>query len=444
MPWSLDALVSQCLDPDPDRRFQNAHDLGEDLRRFLEDLPMKHCPEPSLRERLGKWARRHPGLCGSTTIAMVALVLLGLMTASIVLVYDGMLDLAARMKLQEFDRGFVDSQFLLNAAGRKDEFLKKGSRTAWKLLGQVGIPNELAVGRSGARPANGATLKLAAPWVERLKPEEARRLRRQLIELLILDARSAVIVASHGGSEEDRRRALVRAVSMLDQAEQLDSTAPPVLFADRATYQTVLGNADQAARDRARAAQVVPTQSRDLTMLGTSLLAKGDTTGAEAVLRAAVVQDPTLLWAWFAMGHCHFDQGRYLEAAGDFNACVACGPEYAWSHFNRALALARAGRLLDAKLAYDRAIELDPDLIEARADRALVELELNQTGPALVDLKAAVAAGCHGPGILAALGETLSRLGRRDEAEAMFHDLLMGSPDDAVVRMRARHDPARP
>ncbi len=438
VPWSLDALVSQCLDPDPDRRYRNAHDLGEDLRRFLEDLPMKHCPEPSLRERLGKWARRHPGLCGSTTIALVALValvLLGLKMASTALENCDMRYLADHKKLKAFDRDFDDSQFLLNTVGRNDEFLKKGSRTAWKLLGQVGIPTELAVGRSGARPANGATPKLAAPWVERLKPDEARQLRGQLIELLILDARSAVIVARHGGSEEDRRRALVRAVSLLDQAEQLDSTAPAALFADRATYQAALGNADQAARDRARAAQVVPTQSRDLTMLGTSLLAKGDTTGAEAVLRAAVVQDPTLLWAWFAMGHCHFDQGRFLEAAGDFNACVACRPEYAWSHFNRALALARAGRLLDAKLAYDRAIEIDPDLFEARADRALVELELNQAWPALADLKAAVAAGCHDAWVLAALGETLSRLGRRDEAEAMFHDLLIGSPDDAVVRV---------
>src|SRR5271166_2453479 len=153
VPWSLDALVSQCLDPDPDRRYQNARDLAEDLRRFLEDLPMKHCPEPSLRERLGKWARRHPGLCGSTTIALVALVLLGLMTVSIMLVYDGMLDLAARMKLQAFDRGFIDSQFLLNVAGRNDEFLKKGMGTARKLLGQVGIADETTTGRAGARRA---------------------------------------------------------------------------------------------------------------------------------------------------------------------------------------------------------------------------------------------------------------------------------------------------
>ena len=51
-------------------------DLAEDLRRFLDNLPMKHGPEPSVRERMGKFARRHPGLCGSTSIALFSLVYL--------------------------------------------------------------------------------------------------------------------------------------------------------------------------------------------------------------------------------------------------------------------------------------------------------------------------------------------------------------------------------
>ena len=79
VPWSLDALAAKCIAFDPARRYARAADLAEDLRRFLDNLPMKHCPEPSVRERMGKWARRHPGLCGSTSIAIIAMLLLGLL-----------------------------------------------------------------------------------------------------------------------------------------------------------------------------------------------------------------------------------------------------------------------------------------------------------------------------------------------------------------------------
>jgi tetratricopeptide (TPR) repeat protein len=147
------------------------------------------------------------------------------------------------------------------------------------------------------------------------------------------------------------------------------------------------------------------------------------------------------------MGHCHFEQGRYFDAVADFSAAVACGPGHAWTHFDRGLALARAGRPLDARLAYDQALAIDPGLVEARVDRGLVELELNETDAALIDLRAAVAAGCCQVGVLAALGETLARVGRGAEAEALFDDLLARDPDDPLVlaargMTRLEQDPA--
>ena len=53
-------------------------------------------------------------------------------------------------------------------------------------------------------------------------------------------------------------------------------------------------------------------------------------------------------------------------------------------------------------------------------------------GEELADLRTAMAAGRREPGVLSALGETLARLGRRDEAEAMFRDLLTSHPDNVV------------
>ena len=99
---------------------------------------MKHCPEPSLRERLAKWARRHPTpeqfhihRHGRTVL------LVTMLAGSVAYVYDSMMGLAARMKLQAFDHDFIDSQFLLNVGSRNDELLRKGMRQANQTLGQV-------------------------------------------------------------------------------------------------------------------------------------------------------------------------------------------------------------------------------------------------------------------------------------------------------------------
>ena len=104
-------------------------------------------------------------------------------------------------------------------------------------------------------------------------------------------------------------------------------------------------------------------------MLGSSLLASGDLAGTSP-LSAAIAGDTTSLWAWFVMGHCHFEQGRYLEAAGDFSACVACGPEYGWCHFNRASPWRGPGGCSTRSSPTTGRSSLDSDLIEARVDRA--------------------------------------------------------------------------
>src|SRR5437763_564576 len=77
----LEAIVRKCLDPDPARRYQTADDLRDDLDRERAGLPLRHARVRSVRERLRKWARRHPRLTSSLTLgtaAAAALALCGL------------------------------------------------------------------------------------------------------------------------------------------------------------------------------------------------------------------------------------------------------------------------------------------------------------------------------------------------------------------------------
>jgi serine/threonine protein kinase/Tfp pilus assembly protein PilF len=434
IPWSLDALVIKCLAFDPRLRYQRAGDLAEDLRRFLDNLPMKHCPEPSIRERMGKFARRHPGLCGSTSIALVSIMLIGLLGGTVVLGYDKLQSLFARVRLRSFDRNYTEIQFLLSAAGISDERLKRGIELSRRTLRELGVEPEGPAHFGG--------------WQQRLTAEEQERLREQIAELIVKGARAGVVTTTKRGSEADRRRAIERALASLKRAELFCRETPSAIFLERARYHAALGQADLATADRERAAAKVPTSCHDLTLLGEALLAGGDPSRAEGALRRALHRDATSFWAWFVLGHCHFAQRRFLEAAGAFSACCARGPTFAWAHFNRGLALANAGRLFDAQDAYDRALELDPNFTEALADRAVVELELDRPDRASADLIRAIELGRNDLFVFAALGDAWARTGRRRQAERYFARLLADNPNDVVVRIargmtRIRTDPER-
>src|SRR4029077_8596326 len=54
----LDWIVMKALEKDRNRRYETANDLAADLRRYLDDEPVQACP-PSVRYRLGKFARKH-------------------------------------------------------------------------------------------------------------------------------------------------------------------------------------------------------------------------------------------------------------------------------------------------------------------------------------------------------------------------------------------------
>ena len=77
--YAAESIIRHCLEPDPIRRYQTAAELHEDLERHRDDEPLRYAPEPSLRERMGKWVRRHPA-SSKTLIGMACcftLVMLG-------------------------------------------------------------------------------------------------------------------------------------------------------------------------------------------------------------------------------------------------------------------------------------------------------------------------------------------------------------------------------
>ena len=423
VPIDLAAVIRKCLDPDPERRHARAGDLAEDIRRFLDDQPLKYTSEPSLRGRLAKWARRNPRATGASTVGMVGLAVVLSLTLVAWSVTHHMTHISARLKLNGFEARFPECQFLLNTVGGPLESLGRGISLAEETLSQAGVTLD---------PQQD---KISDGWLEILPTDEQKEARDDLAELILLVARARIYLADRTHSKVGQRQAVVKAVAWLDRAEMIDPTPTVSLLDDRASYLDRLGQTQRAAEDRALSSQLEPTSGRDFHLLGTALLARGQTDRAEIALNKAIALTPQRFWPWFALGLCHFDQKRFTESAGDFAVCTVLSPRFAWPWMNRGLSLARAGRLTEARAAYDRALELDDSIADALTNRGLVALELNDLPAAVSDLQRAFDLGGRGVGLQAALAQALGQVGRTTEAMKMLDSLISQYPDAPLPRV---------
>jgi hypothetical protein len=85
VPRDLETIVLKAMNKDPARRYPTAADMADDLRRFLEDRPIRARPAGAA-ERLAKWARRHPALAG-LLLGVLLVTALGFAGVSSALVY---------------------------------------------------------------------------------------------------------------------------------------------------------------------------------------------------------------------------------------------------------------------------------------------------------------------------------------------------------------------
>jgi WD40 repeat protein len=68
VPAELETIVLKAMEKNPADRYPTAQELADDLRRFLEDKPIR-AKRPSLPLRARKWARRHRPVVASAIVA---------------------------------------------------------------------------------------------------------------------------------------------------------------------------------------------------------------------------------------------------------------------------------------------------------------------------------------------------------------------------------------
>ena len=169
---AVDSILRRCLAPNPARRYQTAAELQEDLDRQRQHRPLRHAPNPSVRERVVKWFRRNPRAVTATRMGLAAGVLLALLTAG--LLWRG--EQVARYESADRLKGFRDdlaaARLLLGARAADVDERVEGRQAAQRALDRYPVD---ADGRWRDQPS-----------FQRLSEEEKGRVQTELGEALVL------------------------------------------------------------------------------------------------------------------------------------------------------------------------------------------------------------------------------------------------------------------
>jgi serine/threonine protein kinase/Flp pilus assembly protein TadD len=407
-PWSLESIIRKCLAPDQAQRYQQAEHLAEDLRRFLDDRPLKYAPELSKTEQVRKWLRRHPRLSSSGVVATAAAVVLLGVGASLVGVSRSLASTQETLEItraQEDKRAYVTGTeralCLVNTTSEARDHLADGIAICEQTLAIYGV---LDCDDWQAHPG----------W-ERLNEEDRARLCEDTRELLQTLAWARVRMAQ--GSEASLHDAL----ALLGRAEEIDGLPPsPALLLDQADYLGRLGDASGAQEARKRATQTPPSSGRDHYLLATTHARNRRYTDAVTELNSALQLNDRHYWSWFQRGVCNLELGRLNAAAGDFGVCIGLWPEFAWGHFNRGYVYYRTGLRAEAIEDYTAALRCDPFMQIAVFNRGLAQKELEHFDAALADFDRAAELGRDNAFLHAERALALEKLGRVHAADAAF------------------------
>jgi serine/threonine protein kinase len=415
------SILQHCLEPDLSRRYQTARELQEDLQRQLDDLPLRHIPEPSVRERFSKWARRHPRLTSSTTVGLVSmLLLLSLATAFFV-------------RNRHYERLDASTSF---------NWLENERRQAIALLSPpFADPAQSAEGLAHCRNIADRYAIFEDPaWftrprVERLEHEERSKLRQAVGDTLVLWART-LIRRSAAEKEQDRAEGLAAAARQLDLAEQCfgPGMVPRALVLARADLVRQTEGEGSRERDLRAQAQSIPLRTVPEQLLIEDLDRIDPDLRRQLVVdqEGIVASDPQNWAVWVALGNWNVRLRRIPAARTAFSVAIALAPRLWAPYYSRGLLDLEVKDNSQALEDFDHVIALRSDLANARLNRALAKLGLGDAKGAEEDLTVCLGLKGAPSRTWFVRAEARRRLGKFEGARQDREEGLKRQPDEAV------------
>jgi tetratricopeptide (TPR) repeat protein len=403
---ALQDILKKCLAPSPVERYQAAT-LAEDLRRELDALPLLGVRNRNIRERYGKWQRRHPGALAWAIVAVSISLVVATGVVGSVTAYRLNLE-RVRLLLEnaksDRERGrFVDAIRALergldaSPVFPTPEDLKNALREELFITQRGQLADELHHLAEQIRAHYGMGLptraesrilfsQCQAVWKRRgqlvadgtkLADDTKRTIRDDLLEIASILSDLHVPLAP----VDDAVKARQDSLRFLDEAEVL---CGPSIALDVRREQFVYDRPSVDTRGKSR----VQRSAWEHYELGRYYVRIGLVPEAAAAFQRSLDVSPQEFWPNFYHGLCNFRLHVFESAIADFQACLAIEPGSAVAWFNRALAYEALGRAEDANRGYTRAIALAPHLIEAWLNRGILSYKVGRYVEAASDFEA--------------------------------------------------------
>jgi serine/threonine protein kinase/TolA-binding protein len=416
---SADAIIRTCLAPNPADRYPSAAALADDLNRQLRNEPLVTVREPSYRERLRKWSRRHPRL--SSTAAMFA--------CSSVLIFG----LAA---------------FAYNLSQRADR-LERGRMAALEFAKiQSAVPElteRLAFHGSDVTIRTKAATQLNAwrdqfghpeepnwdhhPLVASLPASERGALRQVMNELSLLAARA----------EPDAARALDQYERIIRSYANTGGIPRSVLF-ERRELASRLGKVGDAFEPGP-----ILDDGRNRYLEGLSHVRNGQFRQARDRFADATAREPTDPWSWLALGNTLLELGDAKSSEGAYQAFIALKPDLPMGYYNRGLARLRLNQSAEAARDFETVLRLTPEYADAIYHYGQAQLSLGRASDAERTFDSLMAIQSSVRAVLAR-AHAKSQVGNQQGAEAdhtLAETIKPVTEVDFITRALSRADRGR-
>jgi cellulose synthase operon protein C len=185
---------------------------------------------------------------------------------------------------------------------------------------------------------------------------------------------------------------------------------------------TLLGSAHMAQGNTARATRLFQEalaqqdQPESRVALGMSLMRNGRADDAIKEFELAWKKDNRQVGAGVTLAQLYSQQGRHEQALKVARDLVSRQPSQAGMHNLLGDILMRARKPADARLSYEKALSLSPQLVSARLQLARMDISAGALDAAEARLKTVMRDAPKSSDALAEMGRILERRGRADDA----------------------------